>query len=211
MPTPSADTSASSVRERILVVAGRHMLEYGYSSFTMDDLARELGMSKKTLYVHFAGKDEIVETAIDRFAADVRAMADALFADTALAYPEKLHRLFQEMLLRVARIKAHVLRDLQRNAPHLFRRVEEFRGYTLPYVFNQLLREGQVAGMVRADIDTDFAITFWLAAVQNLMHPDYLDRHGLTPAETLGRAIRLFFGGLLTPAAHKQYEKLLPR
>ena len=54
---------------RILQAAHAHLFSYGYNALTMDDLAHELGISKKTLYVHFAGKDEIIGAVIDDLAA----------------------------------------------------------------------------------------------------------------------------------------------
>lgn len=42
-----------------------HFLQYGFKSFTMDDLAYELGMSKKTLYEHFTSKNQLVEECLN--------------------------------------------------------------------------------------------------------------------------------------------------
>ena len=64
--------------------------------------------------------------------------------------------------------------------------------------------------MVRADLDPDFAVEFWRPAIQALMHPDTLERLQLSPDEIFRRAINLFFGGILTPAGRKDYEKHLP-
>ena len=41
------------------------LLAYGFNALTMDDLARELGMSKKTLYVHFPSKDALYHAVLD--------------------------------------------------------------------------------------------------------------------------------------------------
>ena len=48
-----APTVAVSARVRILEAARAHLFAYGYSALTMDALAHDLGMSKKTLYVYF--------------------------------------------------------------------------------------------------------------------------------------------------------------
>ena len=57
MPARLANTRAATVlpppSRRILDAARVHLFTYGYSALTMDGLATELGMSKKTLYVHF--------------------------------------------------------------------------------------------------------------------------------------------------------------
>jgi AcrR family transcriptional regulator len=200
-PAPS-----SPERDRILAAARAHLFAYGYTALTMDELARELGMSKKTLYVHFPGKDALVEEILRAFIAEVRGAADALFRDPALSFTAKLHR-FSESMVKRLRFTPHILRDLQRSDPHLYRLVEELRHRNIPYIFGQLVRQGQAAGMVRADVDPELAIEFWRPAIQNLMHPDTLERLGVDPDEMFTRATSLFFGGLLTPAGRKDHEK----
>ncbi len=207
MPT-TATSPLPAASARILQAARKHLFIHGYSAFTMDDLARELGMSKKTLYRHFPGKDAIVERIIDGFATDVRAMADAVFTDRKLPFTAKLHRFTTEMVARFTQLNPRLMRDLERFAPHIYRHIEEVRCRNIPLIFGRLLRQGQAAGMVRADIDPAFAIEFWRPAMQSLMHPATLERLQLRPDQVFSQAIDLFFGGLLTPAGHKEYEKL---
>jgi AcrR family transcriptional regulator len=216
MPKAAANSSlpssgpTSDPRQRILLAAREHFFAYGYTALTMDDLAAELGMSKKTLYVHFPGKDALVEAILTEFVGEVRQSADALFSDPALSFTVKVHRFSEAMVRRFARMNPHVFRDLQRAAPHLYRQIEEMRHRNIPHIFGRLLRQGQAAGMVRADVDADFAIEFWRPAIQSLMHPDTLERLKLQPDQMFSRAINLFFGGLLTPVGRKDYEKNLP-
>jgi AcrR family transcriptional regulator len=209
-PSSSRSTASATLApaaDRILAAARAHLFAYGYSALTMDDLAAELGMSKKTLYVHFPSKDALVEALLNCFVADVRASADTIFADRTLSFTAKLHRFSETMVQRFTRMGPHVFRDLQRSAPHIYRRIEEVRHSTIPYVFGQIVRQGQASGMVRADIDPDFAIEFWRPAIQSLMHPDTLERLKRTPDQMFSQAIDLFFGGLLTSAGRKDYEK----
>ena len=64
-PAPSPTAPADATVARILRLAREHFFAQGYCSCTMDDLAAELGMSKKTLYVHFAGKEALMRAVID--------------------------------------------------------------------------------------------------------------------------------------------------
>lgn len=177
----------------------------------MDALATELGMSKKTIYVHFAGKDEIVSAIIDDLAAEVRADADALLRNRELNLAEKLRGFAEGMVERMGTLTPRTVRDLQRFAPGLYAKVEEMRGKTLPYVFGRFLEEGQSAGLVRTTLPAGFAIEFFLQAMQGMMHPAMLDRLRMAPRDVIPMAIDLFFGGLLTSAGRKQYDKLFPR
>jgi len=48
-------------RQRIVDAGRAHFFSHGFRSVTMDDLAGELGISKKTLYAHFPGKIDLLE------------------------------------------------------------------------------------------------------------------------------------------------------
>jgi AcrR family transcriptional regulator len=203
--------AADPGRARILRQARADFFVHGYSRFTMDELAREVGMSKKTLYLHFTGKDQIIGAVIDDLAAEVRTAADTLQRDAKLTLAEKLRRFVAGMAERMARLQPHTLRDLQRFAPHLLAKIEEVRGTTIPYVFGRFVAEGQSAGLVHDHISAEVAIACLLHSLQGLMQPATLERLQLTPSAAMTTAIDLFFGGLLTNAGRKQYEKLPSR
>jgi AcrR family transcriptional regulator len=213
MPLPTATAlppaAEPAVRARILEAARRHFFEFGYSAWTMDDLARELGMSKKTLYRHFRSKDDLLGEVLDQFASGMLALANGFFGDRTISFPVKMVRFGEALLQRLSQIRPHTLRDLQRSAPRLYARLEELRSKNIPLIFGQIIREGQAAGMVRKEIDPVFAVAYWRPAIQSVLHPDTLEQLGLAPHEAMRRAVDIFFGGLLTPAGHKDYEKNL--
>ena len=205
-----SDESADT-RARILQRARQHFFVHGYSGCTMDELATELGMSKKTLYVHFAGKDEIIAAIIDDLSAEVRAEAEALLRHRELNFAEKLRGFVEGMVQRLSALSPATVRDLQRFAPHLHEKVEAARRENIPYIFGRFVEQGQLAGLVRDSVTPSFAIEFFLHAMQGLLHPAALAQSRREPREIIAAAIDLFFGGLLTPAGRKQYEKLFSR
>ncbi|MGA3007796.1 MAG: TetR/AcrR family transcriptional regulator [Opitutaceae bacterium] len=184
---------------------------HGYSAFTMADLATELGMSKKTLYVHFRGKHAIIRAVIDEMAAEIRADAETVLHDSRLTFVEKLRGFVQGMIERLASADHTVMRDLQRFAPDLHRYIEQMRSRNIPYIFGRFVEEGQLCGAVCDDVSPIIAVEFLLHAVQGMMQPAVLKRLRLGPPDVFENSINLFFGGLLTPAGRKEYEKFFPR
>jgi AcrR family transcriptional regulator len=211
--TSDGDAYAANIpaSQRILAEARQLFYRHGYSAFTMDDLAAALGMSKKTLYVHFPGKDAMIRAIIDGFAAEVRADTEALLANPSLRFAEKLRGFAQGMVERLSRLSPAILADVEAYAPELHRHILTTRARTLPYVFGRILEEGQLSGAVRDDVSPVFASEFFLHAMQTLMQADALRRLRLTPETCFDHAIRLFFAGLLTPSGQKEHEKLVPR
>jgi AcrR family transcriptional regulator len=207
-PSTGAENPALS---RILRQARAHFFSHGYAQCTMDELAAELGMSKKTLYVHFASKEALMAAVIDDLSREIRATADALFANRQLNFAEKLRGFAESMVERLTKTSPRLLRDLQRFAPDRYQQITEMREKNIPYVFGRFIKEGQLAGMVRPEVDTVFAVQFFLQAMHGLIQPSTMERLGLTPRDIVPRAIGLFFGGLLTPAGRSEHEKLFPR
>ncbi len=70
----------SSTQQQIAEVFRRRVEEVGYSGTTLDDVARALRMSKKTIYVHFGGKREIYAYIVERQAAQEKARLMAMLA-----------------------------------------------------------------------------------------------------------------------------------
>lgn len=208
---PAATLPAEAPRPRILHAVRTELFLRGYSALTMDDLAVELGMSKKTLYQHFPSKEHLVRAAIEQFAREIRTEAEQILSDRHLTFAEKLRGLTGGLLQRLAQLSPHLFRDLQRFAPALHELVVSLRRKNIPLIFGRLIEQGQLGGQVRDDIDPGFAAEFLLHAMQGLMQPQNLEHLRLAPHETFERAINLFFGGLLTPAGRKDYEKLFGR
>lgn len=65
-PTRPRAAPTGTTRDAILDAAGTLLGRYGYTKTTMDDLAREAGVARRTLYLHFQSKDEIFLARIDR-------------------------------------------------------------------------------------------------------------------------------------------------
>jgi len=207
MRPPAPPTARPSPRARILDAARTTLFAHGYPALTMEALARELGMSKKTLYVHFPGKDAIAGAIIDELERSIRERMDAILATRRLTFAEKLAGVIDVVGSTLARASPGLLHNLQRSAPQLYQQIDDVRSRNVPHVFGRLIRAGQAEGKVRADLDPDFAVQFWLQAMRGLLQPAVLERTQLSPKQTLEKAVRLFFGGLLTSPGHQDYEK----
>ncbi len=192
---------------RILRVARDQLYAYGYNALTMDALAHELGMSKKTLYVHFASKDEIVAAVIDLVGQTIRRQVEPVFAQEGLSFARRLHEIMEIVGAQFGASRPTLGRELERFAPKLYEKLDGLRRKNIPLVVGRILRVGVAQGMVRKDVDLDFAVEFWLQAVNGLVHPATLARTGLTAREAFEKGFRLFVGALLTEAGRAEFAR----
>src|SRR6266700_7410277 len=138
----------SSSRQRIVDAARAHFFSHGFRSVTMDDLADELGISKKTLYAHFPSKIAMLEAVL----ADKFAGVEAKLKEITRAYPHDFSTALPELLSstqhELDEIKPSFIRDMRQKAPHVFKMVERRRAELIERHFGKLFVEGQRTGMV---------------------------------------------------------------
>ena len=111
---------SDSNRQRIVDAARAHFFSHGFRSVTMDDLAEELGISKKTLYTHFPGKIDLLQAVLaDKFAG-VEAKLKEVTRAHPRDFPATLHELLAGTQRELDEIKPPFVRDMRhaRKAGH---------------------------------------------------------------------------------------------
>ncbi len=78
-------TVKEGVREAILDATERLLARYGYRKMTVEDIAREVGVGKGTLYLHFASKEEVVLSHVDRIVDRLKERLQAIARSNATA------------------------------------------------------------------------------------------------------------------------------
>ncbi len=190
-------TEADDARARILEKAEQFFLTHGYSRVTMDDIATELRMSKKTLYRYFSSKEALGEAAIASSFARINQALDVLLRDERLDFAERLRNLVRTVASHYGRA-APVLRDLQRDAPDLWQRLLELRRASVQARFGALLASGVKAGAIRADVEPRLVLRMVLTLVDQLMRPDVLEELELSADQVFSSMLGVILDGLRT-------------
>ncbi len=196
-------SAENAARQRIVSEARQYFFAHGIRGVTMDDLAKELGMSKKTLYAHFPGKAELVKEVILAKFRSVEADMDRITADCSAGFPDALHRLLESAQRHTREIQPPFLRDIRRE-PDLFKLIENRRRDVVQRYFGKLLAEGHRTGILREDIPTELVIEILLGAVQGIMNPQKLEELGLTPQAGFSAIITVILQGVVTQDGRSQ-------
>jgi AcrR family transcriptional regulator len=189
---------ADEGRERIVNAARAHFFSHGFRSVTMDDLAEELGTSKKTLYTYFPGKVDLLEAVLDDKFASVEATLKEATRVHPHDFPGTLHELLAGMQRALDEIKPPFVRDMRQKAPQVFKSVERRRGALIERYFGKLFIDGQHAGMVRKDVPAKLMIQILLAMVQAIMNPPKMEELGMLPKEGFAGILKIVLEGALT-------------
>lgn len=172
-------------------------LAQGFRSVTMDDLATELGMSKKTLYAHFASKKALLEAIVsDKFRSVNEDLASITREPTG-GFTGILQRLLTCIHQHIDEIKPPFLRDIQREYPELFQMVDHHRQEVIQRHLGAVLAEGQREGAVRKDLPVHLIIEIFLAALRAIVNPSKLQELDLTPQRGINTILSVVLEGVL--------------
>jgi AcrR family transcriptional regulator len=189
-------------RQRIVDAARGHFFSHGFRSVTMDDLAEELGISKKTLYAHFPGKIDLLEAVL----ADKFQGVEAMLKEVTRAphdFPATLQELLAGTQRELDEIKPPFVRDMRQKAPQVFQVIERRRAALFQRYFGKLLLAGQRTGMVRKDVRANLIIEILLTIVQAIMNPAKMEELGMMPKEGFAGILKIVLQGALTPKGRK--------
>jgi AcrR family transcriptional regulator len=190
-------------RQRIVDAARGHFFSHGFRSVTMDDLAEELGVSKKTLYAHFPGKFDLLEAVL----ADKLKSVEATLKKVTRAHPQDFLATLRDLLSGTQReldeIKPPFVRDMRQKAPDVFKLVERRRAALIQRYIGKFFVDGQRAGMVRKDVPAKLTIEILLAMVQSIMNPPKMEELGMMPKEGFAGILKIVLEGALTAKGRK--------
>ena len=171
--------------DRILDATERLLARFGYRKMTMDDVAREAGIGKRTIYLHFPSKEEVALASIDRVVARLEERLWELARGTVPVHQRLRQMLLCRVLFRFDSVRdySHSLNDLFESLrpAYMARRHRYFAREAA--VFAAILEEGIAAGEFAAGDPLAHAHTLLLAT--NALIPYSLSVHELGRRETV--------------------------
>jgi len=197
--------SDSEVRTRILNKAREHFFRSGFTKVTTDEIAAELGMSKKTLYKFFPSKEKLLRGAVETHLKETEVGIQRVLRDGRIDFVEKLKRLMKFIGEQLSRLGKPFIHDVRRNAPEVWREVDEFRRTRILSEFGKLFKQGAQKGVFRSDFDLQLILMMYTSAVQEMVNPEVLSQLPNSAAEVVDTIIKVIFEGMLTDEARASY------
>ena len=143
------------MKQEIVKSALNDFMQYGFKTFTMDDLARKLGMSKKTLYEYFPSKNDFVEACLD-YALDITIAKTDTFLQGEHSLIENVFRNQKKMQDIFNLNSVRPIWELKKYYPKTYERMDaEFTKCDYLFV-DKILEQGWKENLFRKDIDLQF-------------------------------------------------------
>ena len=201
---PSGARDKFEARGRmILDHAHAKFLRLGIRNVSMDDIARDLHMSKKTLYVHFTSKEDLVWHCVLRITDALLPEVMELLQNNG-SIRERLMGLQAVLHKFPTLVSSEFLKTIRIDYPHIWEEADKRRQIVFDGICDLIL-EGQKKGDIRPEIHPEVAVKIIRAIQEHVLIPETFLDGRLSPMDVVHTFTAIFFNGLLTqPAGETQ-------
>lgn len=198
-------------REDIVAAAARMFVEQGIKAVRMDDIARQIGVSKRTLYEQFGDKEELIYRSLDYFVVE----QDRKYAELAAGAQNVLEAMLLvfSQVMDFAEANYRMQSNLRRFYPKVYDRiVAEHRDRNSFGEFKVALLKGVEEGFFQRVVDFDLAIAMLRYSVEGLVvRKDVLLSHNKTTHEALVFLIVSFLRGISTEKGMRYIDDFIEK
>jgi AcrR family transcriptional regulator len=192
------------INERIIEAADSLFMKYGARSVTMDDIARELSVSKKTIYQYYTDKDEIVTLVSQAHIDQEKEDFNKIFESSQNAM-EEMFKMSQCMRKIVTEINPSLLFDLQKYHRKAWDLYLDYKTQFIKDSVVNNLERGIKEGFYRTEIDVEVIATYRVEQVQMAFDDKIFSRNKFNFSQVQMQLFDHFIHGLLTDKGRKLY------
>lgn len=193
------------MKEKILQKAGEMFLNLGFKSVTMDDIAAELGVSKKTIYKYFDNKLALVEEATIEMHESCLAMINVIVEHGHNPIEEnfEVKKMFKEMFQAAA---SSPIYQLKKYYPRIHEKVMKKEMVAISECIQSNIERGIAEGYYRETINIPLCIQFYFTLVFSI-HESTLENYKIPELER--QALEYHTRAIATEKGIKELEKQL--
>lgn len=191
---------------KILSASAELFRQYGFKTITMDDIARRAGISKKTLYQHFANKNEVVNESITWFQCHVsdNCLSIMTSAENTIEGMVRVMGMFDQVL---ANMNPLGMLELERYYPDAFKKFKSnMLEKDIEAIKNNIVW-GMQEGLYRDGLNADFMARYRMEISMLVLHPNLMINTRNDLQFVMHEVSEHFLYGIMTPKGEKLYQK----
>lgn len=183
-------------------------MRYGVKSVSMDDLARELGISKKTLYQYFDTKETLLLQTLEFNQACELGEIQKIKArvDNAL---QEIVEIAKMVVSQLQQMSPSLIFDLKKYHPEAWKILENMQLKHIYEVIKENLEKGIAQGLYRSDFDLEVMTRFYLSSFHTLLDEKIFPSSEFPRGKVFQEFIRHYLRGIVSPTGLRYLEKYL--
>ncbi|MDQ7816542.1 MAG: TetR/AcrR family transcriptional regulator [Melioribacteraceae bacterium] len=194
-------------KTKIIEIGEEKFFKEGFHKTTMDEVASELRMSKKTIYKFFPSKNDLVKAIAKQFMGNMKSrIVPTLNSDKNAI--EKLEELMKILAKASVRISPQMLDDMRRHFPKLWNEIDNFRTEMMFGNLTKVIDQGKVEGLF-LDYPTPIIMNMLVASVRTIVNPEFILNNNFSIIEAARTAFKILIGGISTEKGKKIFNQTI--
>lgn len=202
----------TDLKSRILGLARDKFVRLGYKNVKTDEIAKELGISKRTLYQMFDTKNsllvEALQEPIKEFESSVNEIADKMTDNGKFSFFEHLNKIL-ELDYRHTKLYSHAVYDEIRKYLPEFYNLCKLHDSNKFEKFQRIGQLGIEHGYFREGFDHFLVVHMMHVSMWHLTNPDFIEKIPLSVNQVVSQIYDIILNGLLTDAGRSKYAELI--
>jgi AcrR family transcriptional regulator len=152
------------MKDKIIKKATDMFLKLGFKSVTMDDIACEMCISKKTIYKYFSNKEKLIEEGTEAIHQNIHNLMDKVVSENYNAIEEnfEMRKMFKEMFQSFDHSPAY---QLKKHYPEIYEKMMANEIEDCSNVFQKNISKGISEGLYRKEVDIETAVQFYYTLI----------------------------------------------
>lgn len=194
-------------KTKIISLSEEKFFREGLHKTTMDEVAAELKMSKKTIYKFFPSKDDLIKAVSKHFLNSVKnRILPALNTDQNAI--EKLQELMKILASVSLRISPKMLDDIRRHFPSIWNELDNFRTEMMFNNLTKIIDQGKSEGLF-IDYPTPIIMNILVNSVRSIVNPEFVLNNNFSIIEAALTAFKIIIGGIITEKGKEVFNQTI--
>ncbi len=184
-------------------------LKDGFYKTSMDSIASELKVSKKTIYKHYPSKEFIVQEIVKSIQNELSTKVDKIInseQDSVTKSVQLVNTISRLMLM----VGERWLEDVRIHAPATWTDIEEFRTKKLYNSLSSIIEQGKKENLF-ADNPVEITISIFLSSLSGIVNQDFLFHNRFSYRDAVKTTLEIIFTGILTQKGLRLFYKSLKK
>jgi len=197
-----------AMKEKILEKATDMFLNLGFKSVTMDDLANEMGISKKTIYAHFENKTQLVDDSTSHLFCAISEGIDYICSLQKNPI-EELYEIKKFVMLHLKDEKSSPQYQLQKYYPKIYSSMRASQYEVMQDCVVDNIKRGMDQGIYRENLHIDFVSRIYFSGVTSIKDHTLFPVNNFPMAELMDNYLEYHLRGIVTPKGRKILNSII--
>lgn len=194
------------IKEKILQKAEELFLRYGLKSVTMDDLARQLSVSKKTLYQFVTNKADLVEQIFHMHIAEEKALMGEVRSNSGDAVEEMI-QLARYAIQQLRKLSPTLVYDLQKYYQDIWQLIQNLHSVHVQSLIKENIERGMQQGVYRSDLNVDIIAKIYVLSTLAIVNEQTFPQKQYNKEVLFTEFIKYHIQGIASEKGLELYKK----